>query len=185
MLVIILDLNMWKNQIFYDPFTFGQYTDSEGYIYSVQDQSFLNTANQTMLSYEWRSQNINPATNESYLEADPRMNSKYLNFALALKGIAFIPSIVAFLTFGSLIWRYGREEFVVEKVTDDVHNIDGIVIEDVEIHEKLEKESAQQNDEVSSGPVSQQNKGRPTSELPSDQVEGTPVLKSVQMVSNM
>ena len=188
MLVIILDLNMWKNQIFYDPFTFGQYTDSEGYIYSVQDQSFLNTANQTMLSYDWRSQNINPATNKSYFKTDPRMNSKYLNFTLALKGIAFIPSIVAFLTFGTLIWRYGREEFVVEKVIDDVHNIegtDGIVIEDVEIHEKVEKESAQQNDEVTSGIVSQQNKGRPTSELPSDQDDGTPVLKSIQMVSNM
>lgn len=188
MLVIILDLNMWKNQIFYDPFTFGQYTDSEGYIYSVQDQSFLNTANQTMLSYDWRSQNINPATNKSYFKTDPRMNSKYLNFALALKGIAFIPSIVAFLTFGTLIWRYGREEFVVEKVIDNVHNIegtDGIVIEDVEIHEKVEKESAPQNDEVTSGTVSQQNKRRPTSELPSDQDDGTPVLKSVQMVSNI
>ena len=185
MLVIILDLNMWKNQIFYDPFTFGQYTDSGGYIYSVRDQNFLNAANQSMLSYEWRSQNINPATNESFTETDPRMNSKYLNFALAVKGIAFIPSIIAFLTFGTLIWRYGREEFVVEKVVEDggkVDDVDGIVIEDLEFHEKTGEESSRQNDAAASGD-SGHGGGRPASELPREQDEGVPVLKSVQMVT--
>ena len=75
MLVIILDLNMWKNQIFYSPFEFGQYTDSEGYIFSVVDEKFLETANKSTLSYEWRSSNLNPATNESYTTTDPRMNT--------------------------------------------------------------------------------------------------------------
>ena len=29
-IVMILDLNMWKNQIFYNPLEYGQYTDAEG-----------------------------------------------------------------------------------------------------------------------------------------------------------
>ena len=29
-IVMILDLNMWKNQLFYKPFDFGQYTDDNG-----------------------------------------------------------------------------------------------------------------------------------------------------------
>lgn len=182
MLVIILDLNMWKNQIFYDPFTFGQYTDSGGYIYSVRDQNFLNSANQTTLSYEWRSQNINPATNKSFSQTDARMNSKYLNFALAVKGIAFIPSIVAFLTFGCLIWRYGREEFVVETVVEDVDKVDGVVIEDVELHEKADEDVSHQKDAAASADSHQQNGGH-TSELPSDQGDGTPVLTNIQRVS--
>lgn len=184
MLVIILDLNMWKNQIFYDPFTFGQYTDSEGYIFTVHDQDFLNSANKSALSYEWRSQNINPVTNQSFTQTDPRMNSKYLEFPLAVKGIAFIPSIVAFLTFGSLIWRYGREEFVVEKVVEDVgkvDGVDGIIIEDVELHEKDEDLSRQK--EAAESANSHQKGDYPVSELPLDDTEGAPVLKNIQRVS--
>ena len=29
-IVMLLDLNMWKNQILYDPLTYGQYTNAEG-----------------------------------------------------------------------------------------------------------------------------------------------------------
>lgn len=185
MLVIILDLNMWKNQIFYDPFTFGQYTDSEGYIFSVFDLNFLSTANQSMLSYEWRSQNINPVTNLSFTETDPRMNSKYLDFPLSVKGIAFIPSIVAFLTFGGLIWRYGREEFVVEKVVEDVDKIDdvdGCIIEDIEVHENPNQVCPSQKDGSASAD-SNHEEGSHRSELPIDNEEGTPVLKKTHHVS--
>lgn len=185
MLVIILDLNMWKNQIFYDPFTFGQYIDSGGYIYSVLDQDFLNSANKTMLSYEWRSQNINPATNQTFSQTDPRMNSKYLAFPLSVKGIAFIPSIVAFLIFGCLIWRYGREEFVVEKVVDDIKKIDdvdGCIIEDIAFHEELDKDTSGQNDGAASED-SRENGGGRVSELPTDNEEGIPVLKRMDYVT--
>ena len=181
MLVIILDLNMWKNQIFYDPFTFGQYTNTDGYIYSITDQAFINSANESVLSYKWRSENINPVTNKSYHQADPHMNSKFLNFPLSLKAIAFIPSIAAFLTFGGLIWRYGREEFVVEKVVDDVDNIDGCVIEDVILDESpndqriCNSESAEVSLETQPHPV----------EVPSDREDGAPVLKGVRIVSSV
>ena len=183
MLVIILDLNMWKNQIFYSPFVFGQYTNPGGYIYTVTDTKFLETANETILSYAWRSQNINPATNESFATADPRMNSKFLDFALAVKGIAFIPSIVAFLIFGCLIWRYGREEFVVEKVIEDVDKVDGIVIEELEVDAGTDEYSSREK--LTASTDSRQNgtaDGEGVSEphLPSD---GTPVLLGVQHVT--
>lgn len=182
MLVIILDLNMWKNQIFYDPFTFGQYTDSGGYIFSVTDQAFINSANKSILSYKWRSENINPITNESYIKKDRHMNSKFLNFPLSLKAIAFIPSIAAFLTFGGLIWRYGREEFVVEKVIDDVNKIDdadGCIIEDVMLPESP---NDQRTCNSESAEVSVVTHPHPV-EVPSDSEDGTPVLKIVQSVS--
>lgn len=185
MLVIILDLNMWKNQLFYSPFVFGQYTNPGGYIYSVTDTKFLETANETTLSYSWRSQNINPATNESFATTDPRMNSKYLDFALALKGIAFIPSIVAFLTFGCLIWRYGREEFVVEKVLEDVDKVDGIVIEELDLEDAETGEDFSRQ-KLTASTDSRQNRisnGGGVSELPSDEADGTPVLLGMQHVT--
>lgn len=185
MLVIILDLNMWKNQIFYSPFVFGQYTNPGGYIYSVTDTKFLETANETTLSYSWRSQNVNPATNESFATTDPRMNSKYLDFALALKGIAFIPSIVAFLTFGCLIWRYGREEFVVEKVLEDVDKVDGIVIEELDLEDAETGEDFSRQ-KLTASTDSRQNRisdGGGVSELPSDEADGTPVLLGMQHVT--
>lgn len=178
MLVIILDLNMWKNQIFYSPFLFGQYTDPESYIYTVTDTKFLETANETTLSYAWRSQNINPATNQSFATTDPRMNSKYLDFALAVKGIAFIPSIAAFLTFGCLIWRYGREEFVVEKVLEDLDKVDGVVIEEIDV-----EDADTSREKLTASTDSRQNgipDGGGVSELPSD---GTPVLLGMQHVT--
>lgn len=187
MLVIILDLNMWKNQIFYSPFIFGQYTNPEGYIYSVLDTKFIDNANETVLSYEWRSSNINPATNQSYATNDPRMNSKYLEFPLALKGIAFIPSIAAFLTFGCLIWRYGREKFVVEEILEDIDKVDGVIIEELDLEEEESGEDVSRQ-KLTASTDSRQNDiadGKGASELPpeNDQTDGTPVLLSVQHIT--
>ena len=109
-IVMILDLNMWKNQIFYEPFTYGQYTDSEGYIYTVSDRQFLRWGNKTLMTYEWRWSHVNPKTNRTYGLEDVRMNSKYKGYSLTLKGIAFVPSIVAFCVFGYLVWLFGSEE---------------------------------------------------------------------------
>ena len=132
-LVIILDLNMWKNQIFYAPFDYGQYSDPNGYIFSVHDKSFH--ANKTLMSYQWRSVTINPQTNQTYLAGDPRMNSKYLKFGLPVKAIAFIPSIAVFILFGLLIWFHGREgqSLVEERMVTDGESVQGIVIETLPI----------------------------------------------------
>ena len=109
-IVMILDLNMWKNQIFYEPFTYGQYTDPEGYIYTVTDRQFLRWGNKTLMTYEWRWNHINPKTNSTYGLEDVRMNSKYKGYSLTLKCIAFVPSIAAFCIFGYLLWLFGLEE---------------------------------------------------------------------------
>lgn len=133
-IVMILDLNMWKNQIFYDPFTFGQYTDSNGYIYTVSNTTFAKNANKTTLSYDWRWNNINPLTNRTYGEDDMKMNSKYLDFSLGVKGLAFIPSIVAFIIFGVLVWMYGRDEAAT--VVADTSQVDGVIVDQWEYEEK-------------------------------------------------
>ncbi|XP_048780171.2 transmembrane protein 117-like isoform X2 [Ostrea edulis] len=107
-LVMILDLNMWKNQIFYGPFDYGQYTDSDGKIHSVTDEYSLKTFNESQLSYSYRSVTINPVTNTTYLTGDTVMNARYNGYHLAIKLIALIPSFAAFLTFGILLWKFGR-----------------------------------------------------------------------------
>ena len=80
-IVMILDLNMWKNQIFYSPLEYGQYTDQEGFIYSVADKQFLRWANSSMMTYEWRWGHVNPKTNMTYGIDDHRMNAKYKGMA--------------------------------------------------------------------------------------------------------
>ncbi|XP_052798505.1 transmembrane protein 117-like isoform X2 [Mya arenaria] len=107
-IVMLLDLNMWKNQIFFSPYDYGQYTNNEGRIYTVQDDYSLNTFNESQITFEYRSTNINPETNKTYVETDTHMNTKYLYTALGLKCLAFIPSVVAFIVFGILIWQFGR-----------------------------------------------------------------------------
>lgn len=65
-LVLILDLNMWKNQIFYKPHEYGQYIGPGQKIYTVKDSESLKDLNRTKLSWEWRSNNTNPLTNRTY-----------------------------------------------------------------------------------------------------------------------
>ncbi|EDO31897.1 predicted protein, partial [Nematostella vectensis] len=107
-IVMILDLNMWKNQIFYEPFIYGQYTDPDGYIYTVMDRAWLRNATRETLSYAWRWNHTNPLTNVTYGLADHRMNSRYHGYPLSVKGIAFGPSIAAFVAFGYLAKRFSK-----------------------------------------------------------------------------
>ena len=105
---MILDMNMWKNQIFYNPYDYGQYTGPEDKIYTVQDQYSLDTFNETMTTFEYRNSTINPNTNLTYVSTDTHMNSRYYRFHTGVKGIAFIPSLCMFITFGVLVWMFGR-----------------------------------------------------------------------------
>lgn len=107
-MVMLLDLNMWKNQIFYSPYEYGQYTNVKGKIITVKDEFSLEYFNETELNYEWRSTNINPDTNTTYLEGDIAMNSRFYGYSLGLKSIAFIPCMLSFLCFGIMIWYFGR-----------------------------------------------------------------------------
>lgn len=109
-IVMLLDLNMWKNQIFYNPLDFGQYTDPDGKIYSVMDEWSLDRyKNETVYSYDWRISNIDPSTNQTYLAADFKTNSRFRGQPLSVRALAFIPSILALIMFGTLIYVFGRE----------------------------------------------------------------------------
>lgn len=99
---------MWKNQIFYNPYDYGQYTDSDGRIFTVKDEFSLDNANETTLTLAYRNSTINPLTNRTYFADDPYMNARYNGYSLALKGLAFVPSLTTFLIFGILVMIYGR-----------------------------------------------------------------------------
>lgn len=101
---------MWKNQIFYEPFAYGQYTDSDDHIYTVCNRTWIRNATREMLTYEWRWNNTNPLTNQTYGLEDQKTNSKYIGYPLSVKGIAFGPSIAAFVLFGFLAKKFSKED---------------------------------------------------------------------------
>ncbi|XP_075407963.1 transmembrane protein 117 isoform X2 [Tenrec ecaudatus] len=107
-LVLILDLNMWKNQIFYKPHEYGQYIGPGQKIYTVKDSESLKDLNRTKLSWEWRSNHTDPHTNKTYVEGDMFLHSRYIGASLDVKCLAFVPSLIAFVWFGFFIWFFGR-----------------------------------------------------------------------------
>ncbi|XP_005993243.1 transmembrane protein 117 [Latimeria chalumnae] len=107
-LVLILDLNMWKNQIFYKPYEYGQYVGPGQKIYTVEDPDTLSEFNRTTLTWDWRSTNVNPENNKTYVEEDLFLHSRYIGASLGVKGLAFVPSLLAFVLFGFFIWFFGR-----------------------------------------------------------------------------
>ncbi|XP_033731112.1 transmembrane protein 117-like isoform X2 [Pecten maximus] len=107
-IVMLLDLNMWKNQIFYKPYDYGQYVDSEGRIHTVLDDYSLTTFNESLLTWSYRNNTINPVTNASYLEGDMVVSTRYYDYSLALKGLAFVPALLAFIVLGVTVWMFGR-----------------------------------------------------------------------------
>uniref|UniRef100_A0A672SJF7 Transmembrane protein 117 n=1 Tax=Sinocyclocheilus grahami TaxID=75366 RepID=A0A672SJF7_SINGR len=107
-LVLILDLNMWKNQIFYKPYEYGQYVGPGEKIYTVEDPETLRDFNRSTLTWEWRSTNIDPRTNQTYVQRDMFLHSRYVGASLDVKCLAFIPSLAAFVLCGFFIWLFGR-----------------------------------------------------------------------------
>ncbi|XP_066903151.1 transmembrane protein 117 isoform X1 [Halyomorpha halys] len=106
-MVMMLDLNMWKNQIFYTPDKFGQYVGPNNKIHTVQDQTILQTENVSLWTWESRSK-INETTKLPYYYEDMKMNSRYMGYPLIMKCTAFIPSIFTLSLFIYLIYLYGR-----------------------------------------------------------------------------
>ena len=99
---------MWKNQIFYKPFNYGQYVDNEGRIHNVEDDYSLYSGNETIISYEYRNTTINPVTGKLYILNDSMMNARYNGYSMAFKALAFVPCITIFICFGVFIAKYGR-----------------------------------------------------------------------------
>lgn len=104
----MLDLNMWKNQIFYKPYEYGQYIGPGEKIFTVEEPHTLKYFNRSTLTYEWRSSNVDPATNLTYVERDMFLHSRFTGVSLDIKCLAFIPSLAAFVLFGFFVWLLGR-----------------------------------------------------------------------------
>ncbi|KAG5845136.1 hypothetical protein ANANG_G00135640 [Anguilla anguilla] len=107
-LVLILDLNMWKNQIFYKPYEYGQYVGPGEKIYTVEEPDTLSEFNRSTLTWEWRSTTVDPATNRTYVQQDMFLHSRYVGTSLYVKCLAFVPSLAAFVLFGFFVWLLGR-----------------------------------------------------------------------------
>lgn len=107
-LVLILDLNMWKNQIFYKPYEYGQYVGPGEKIYTVEEPETLINFNRSTLTYEWRASNVDPRNNLTYVHSDMFLHSRYVGASLDVKCLAFVPSLAAFVLFGFFIWLLGR-----------------------------------------------------------------------------
>lgn len=107
-IVTLHDLTTWTTQTSYAPYNYGQYTDSEGYIYTVYDDYSLKTFNESLLTFSYRNSTINPITNRTYIELDIVMTSRYLNYPMVLKLLTIIPCLGTFITFSIFVWVYGR-----------------------------------------------------------------------------
>lgn len=105
--VMICDLNMWKNQIFYNPFYYGQYTGIDDKIRTVSDKRILQTRNSSLWTWDARS-HINETTGKPFYTEDMVMNSRYMGYPLSAKWTAFIPSVVGMILFITVISLYGR-----------------------------------------------------------------------------
>ena len=82
-LVMILDINMWKKQMFYSPYDYSQYTGPEDKIYTVQDQYSLETFKERLTTFDRIT--INPKRNLTYVPTDTHMNSRYYRVHLGVK----------------------------------------------------------------------------------------------------
>ncbi len=88
----MLDLNMWKNQIIYFPPDYGQYVDPKYHkVYTVLDAELLSTGNRSLWEYTTRALHINPLTNQTYIDHDLVINSRYLGYPAFIKAMAFLP----------------------------------------------------------------------------------------------
>lgn len=99
---------MWKNQIFYKPYEYGQYVGPGEKIFTVEEPDTLSHFNRSTLTWEWRSTNMDSRTNLTYLHSDMFLHSRYTGTSLDVKCLAFIPSLAAFILFGFFIWFFGR-----------------------------------------------------------------------------
>ena len=92
--VMMLDLNMLKNQVVYDPIDFAQYTGPDDRIYTVTDpaeiaQFLIDPSNFT---YELRQGS-----------GDLKMNSRYVGHSGAVKMIAIVPVFIVAIMFFTLL----------------------------------------------------------------------------------
>jgi hypothetical protein len=90
LVVMCLDFNMMKNQIVYEPFAFGQYTDPDGHIWTVEKTSDLTGATEEQISW---------AVRGGEASGDSRMQARYVDAPYALRMLAATPAFLGLLVF--------------------------------------------------------------------------------------
>ncbi|KAI7690547.1 hypothetical protein SSS_05460 [Sarcoptes scabiei] len=104
--VMMLDLNMWKNQIIYYPLDYGQYVGPKSKVISITDQSSIETMSKW--SFELRKRMINLETNRTFFEDDLKIEARYTGSAWIIKATSLIPILIGFISFLWLVYIYGR-----------------------------------------------------------------------------
>lgn len=103
MFVMMLDLNMWKNQVIYYPPNYGQYVDGiTNRVCSITDQKSIDILYRgdgiIDWSYENRSRMINPQTNLTYIRQDLIIYARYFGYPWMYKMASLIPILAGKLT---------------------------------------------------------------------------------------
>ncbi|KAM8973028.1 transmembrane protein 117 [Pelodytes ibericus] len=186
-LVLILDLNMWKNQIFYKPSAYGQYLGPGQKIFTVEDTESLMNLNKTTLSWDWRSNNTDPYTNRSYVEGDMFLHSRFIGASLNVKCLAFIPSLMAFILFGFFISFFGRFQKCEQRMENKdksykrinrkspsehskdmgmtIENLQAVVEEPLYLHDPTLISAWTKTNEISSSPANLQSQVQPPEDI--------------------
>ena len=88
-MVMMFDLNMWKNQMIYSPEDFGQYVNPK----TKKIHVVLNANNVSSSQFNWqfRAHHINPNTGRPFIENDMVLKSEYHNYHSWIKALSFIP----------------------------------------------------------------------------------------------
>ncbi|KPM11147.1 THEM117 domain containing protein, partial [Sarcoptes scabiei] len=93
--VMMLDLNMWKNQIIYYPLDYGQYVGPKSKVISITDQSSIETMSKW--SFELRKRMINLETNRTFFEDDLKIEARYTGSAWIIKATSLIPILIVYI----------------------------------------------------------------------------------------
>lgn len=94
---MMLDLNMWKNQIIYYPLDYGQYVGPKSKVISITDQSSIETMSKW--SFELRKRMINLETNRTFFEDDLKIEARYTGSAWIIKATSLIPILIGMKRF--------------------------------------------------------------------------------------
>jgi hypothetical protein len=108
-----LDFNMMKNQIVYEPFAFGQYTEPGGHIFNVNDRAVLRTATEEQLSWIVR---------RGEASGDTRMQATFKAYPMGARLIGALPAFIGLAVFIAVVLRGVRERNDLGVDDDDEDN---------------------------------------------------------------
>jgi hypothetical protein len=130
MVIIVLDLNMFKNQLFYVPVDYGQYVDSTDRIWTIVDPNYLALAYEdgllregaeSLIAWEARMGAVNVTASAL---TDVPSNSKYTDQPVAVMAVLGVWQCLMLLFFFGLI-GYANHYKHLEKV----HTLEKVEIE--------------------------------------------------------